>query len=412
MNTRLRNQQAFLSCLVIFWLVSACNQTQPNGAKTSSESAVTTSSSMSQSVAVNPALFLEDGVDGDITEEPCTLSGGTETICYRITVLSIPTDHKAGPWCPGKITDSAEAGGIWPEGGVKHEVDGPFVENLDTFYSDDEWKLYEEDGTIRVTGSAEQCAAAARPNVDEAYQNYCVQCLLSYVEEGMKTTFIIPTKPVKQATPSQLSRTTIGVAFNGVKFDPPAPTDAILRAHTLAPFDDCGGHVNLNEGYHYHTHTGCPTEVPQDDNHAPLIGYMLDGFGLYARLDKNGEESSNLDQCRGEYDEIRGYHYHVGDPGSNTVIGCFQGEYGCKFEGDDNTQKCDATKVVNRPVGPDGGPGGPGNGPPPDFSNAAAQLGVSVEELRAALGEPPFDLEAAAEKLNVTVEALRDALEP
>ncbi|MEM9503751.1 MAG: hypothetical protein AAGA01_07325 [Cyanobacteria bacterium P01_E01_bin.43] len=49
---------------------------------------------------------------------------------------------------------------------------------------------------------------------------------------------------------------------------------------------------------------------------------------------------------------------------------------------------------------------------PPDFDEAATQLGVTTDELMAALGEPPFDLEAAAATLDVTVEELRDALPP
>ncbi|MEL6814958.1 MAG: YHYH protein, partial [Cyanobacteria bacterium J06598_3] len=338
------------------------------------------------------------------------LSGGTETTCYRITVTSIPTDHKAGPWCPETITDSAEAGGIWPENGVINEVDGPFVENLDTFYNDDTWKLYEEDGTIRVTGSAEQCAAAARPDVDEAYNNYCVQCLPEYVQEGMTATYLIPVEPVKQTAPNQLTGGGIGIALNGVGFDPPAPTQAILSAHTLAPFDDCGGHINLNVGYHYHAHTGCTTEVTQLDEHAPLIGYMLDGFPLYARLDKNGEDTSSLDQCRGEYDEKRGYHYHAGEPGNNAIIDCFQGEQGCKLEGNGEGESCDATATNNRPPRGPGGAGNGGNGVPPSFDEAAAQLGVTVDELMAALGRPPFNLEAAATTLGVTVEDLSEAL--
>jgi hypothetical protein len=49
----------------------------------------------------------------------------------------------------------------------------------------------------------------------------------------------------------------------------------------------------------------------------------------------------------------------------------------------------------------------------PDLVAAAQKLGVSVEALRAALGEPgqgPPDLAAAAAQLNVSVEALREAL--
>ncbi|MEM8643141.1 MAG: hypothetical protein AAGG51_30645 [Cyanobacteria bacterium P01_G01_bin.54] len=48
----------------------------------------------------------------------------------------------------------------------------------------------------------------------------------------------------------------------------------------------------------------------------------------------------------------------------------------------------------------------------PGFDQAAEQLGVTVDELMAALGEPPFDLNAAATTLGVTLEELREALPP
>lgn len=364
---------------------------------------------------VDPSVFLEEGLVKNITEEPCTLSGGTETTCYRITtVTSEPSNHQAGPWCPSNITDTAEEGGIWLEEGKVYDVDGNFIKNLDTFYNDDEWKLYRDDGTVKVTRTAEECAAAARPDVDEKYNNYCVQCLPEYVDEdaGIQT-FVIPVTPVTQDNFSEFDRPpAIGVAFNGVTFDPPAPTEAILKAHTLAPFDDCGGHINLNEGYHYHAHTGCSTEVEQPDNYAPAIGYALDGFPMYANLDKNGEAAKDLDQCRGQYDEVRGYHYRVAKAGSNSFIDCFKGEYGCRLEGDGDGQMCDATATEDRR-------GAPGNdrpngtaGTPPGFSEAATQLGVTVDELMAALGEPPFDLSTAAAKLGVTTKELKSALPP
>ena len=48
----------------------------------------------------------------------------------------------------------------------------------------------------------------------------------------------------------------------------------------------------------------------------------------------------------------------------------------------------------------------------PDFTDAAAMLGVSVADLEAALGDPPPDLQAAAAQLGVTVEQLEAALPP
>ena len=33
----------------------------------------------------------------------------------------------------------------------------------------------------------------------------------------------------------------------------------------------------------------------QEDGHAALIGYAMDGFGLYEQLDINGKEPTDLD---------------------------------------------------------------------------------------------------------------------
>ena len=80
-----------------------------------------------------------------------------------------------------------------------------------------------------------------------------------------------------------------GVALYGVRFDNPAPLDAILEAYTLAPLDDAGGHINLHAGYHYHAATGL-THKHLQDNHEALIGFAMDSFGIYEQLDSSGNE--------------------------------------------------------------------------------------------------------------------------
>lgn len=224
-------------------------------------------------------------------------------------------------------------------------------------------KLYNEDGTVRVTDTLEAFQAAARPDVDPRYNNYVVEGRPEWITEKT-TTYVIPVIPTRLDTPITFGRGGrgaapagpdehghshegtaphhadgpplkggkvaagqggIGVAFNGVNFDPPAPVDAILAAHTIAPFDDAGGHINPFEGYHYHAATGHTKEITQDDGHAPMIGYVLDGFGLYAYTDSEGNPPVNLDECGGHYDETRGYHYHAGAPGSNQIIRAFRG---------------------------------------------------------------------------------------
>jgi hypothetical protein len=281
---------------------------------------------------VNESYFLKDATNLVITTVACTLSNGTSSTCYQIVTTGIPSDHDMGPWCPDHISDGADKGGIWLENGNVYDVDGEFIKNMATFYNDNTWHMYDENGNIYTTETQEQCQAAANPNVGAEYKNFCVECLPSYIS-NISTTYLIPISPVKLTTSTNFTGGPMGglsvrgVAFNGVRFDAPAPTSAILGAYTLAPFDDAGGHINLNAGYHYHAATGQSKEIVQSDGHAPLIGYALDGHGLYSYLDSNGAEYTDLDACRGHYDDTRGYHYHMAAPGSNSFINCLFGAY-------------------------------------------------------------------------------------
>ena len=288
-------------------------------------------------------FFTADG-SVTITTVPCTLSDGTETDCYQIVTSSLPGDHDMGPWCPDNIADDAEAGGIWLEDGEVYDVDGAFVENMATFYNDDNWLMYDANGDIYVTDSQEDCENAANPNVGDEYANFCVECLPSYITD-LSQTWIIPITPVIQDSPTLFLTaggggmggppgqdtnsipSTRGVALNGIEFSAPAPVDNILGAYTLAPFDDAGGHINVNQGYHYHAATGFSTKIDQNDGHAALIGYALDGIGIYELADASGVDATDLDELRGHSDETRGYHYHVDAAGQNNFIDGLKGAY-------------------------------------------------------------------------------------
>lgn len=278
-------------------------------------------------ININPSLFIKESLLKEITTEERTLSNGTKALCYVITTASQPQEHSMGPWCPTHIDDGKDKGGIWFKDGKVYDVDGHFIANLKEFYTDDQWALFREDGSVKVTETQDECEAAARPDVDEKYHNYCVECLPDYYKEKVST-YYIPVKPLYLENSSQLGRDGIGIAFNGVNFEAPAPTHAILAAHTLAPLDDHGGHVNPHAGYHYHAVTGSTKEVSQKDKHAPMLGYAMDGFGIYANKDENGNGYNDLDDCNGHYDETRGYHYHAGYAGSNQILGCLHGASG------------------------------------------------------------------------------------
>jgi hypothetical protein len=278
--------------------------------------------------AVDPAHFVAGGLKGAITTTSCTLSGGTTTTCYKIITVGAPSNRTVGPFCPTKITDGSVAG-MWIEGGKTYDLTGDFIANLATFYNDTKWKLYDAAGNINVTNSQVACEAAARPDVDPAYQNYCVECALSYYGGGVERTFLIPVNPVaRKSGTGSVGMGGVGVAFDGIVLDAPAPVAAIKAAHTIAAFDDCGGHINAHAGYHYHAATGCSPSVTAADGHAAMIGYALDGYGMYALADASGAEPTGLDNCRGHSDSTRGYHYHVASAGENMFIGCFKGEQG------------------------------------------------------------------------------------
>ncbi len=324
-------------------LVVACNNSNEVVEAVSTQSAVVG--------AIDPSQFLHDALVEDIATENCTLSSGLETTCYRITIAGAPVNANVGPFCPRSITDGAEDAGIWFDGsGEVHDADGEFIKNLPDLYNDEHWQLYDADtGLVHITDTEAACRAAARPDVDEQYQNHCVECSLDYTGGAVSHTLLIPVNPVKLDNPEAISGD-VGVSLNGVVLAAAAPVHAILGAYTIAAFDDCGGHVNPNDGYHYHAATGCTETAAPDDGHAPLIAYARDGYGIYAMTNSSGEEHTDLDECRGATDAVRGYHYHAASPAENMFIGCFSG---------------DSVKIERGPGGPPPDGDANGNRPPP-----------------------------------------------
>jgi hypothetical protein len=310
----------------IFSLILMVNSCKSDSSMTPDETAI----------EVDGSLFLSNAVTVSIVD--CNLSNGSKTQCYKIVSKGLATDHEMGPWCPTNIIDAADKGGIWLENGKVYDVDGEFIKNMATFYNDKTWKMYDANGKIYKTETLEDCNNAANPNVGSEYANFCVECLPSYIS-NLSQTYLIPKTPVIQSTVTSYGGaggpptggnaglSARGIAFNGIRFDAPAPTNAILGAYTLAPFDDAGGHINLNAGYHYHAAMGKTTKFNQPDGHAAMIGYALDGHGIYEQLSENGLEPSDLDECRGHTDATRGYHYHVSAPGTNNFFNCLKGAY-------------------------------------------------------------------------------------
>jgi hypothetical protein len=308
-----------------------------------------TQSSQPQS-GISQGIDLSLFKEGAFAEAPkivdCETAEGTATSCYKFVTKGAPAGRQPGPFCPRNLTDGADAGGAWfnKEGvGDLVDITGEFILKLGDYYGDENWLVYDaKTQKVRYTATKEACLGAARPDVEEQYKQNCIECELSYLDDDFSLTYLIPVTPIAAQRPSRVR--TVGLALDGSELAGPAPIKEILGSYTIAAFDDCGGHINVHQGYHYHSTTGCTDTITSDDGHAPLIGYAADGYGIYAMKDAEGNEES-LDECRGNTDAIRGYHYHAASPSENLFIGCMHGE-------------------TVRPVGPP--PGGNPGGPPPE----------------------------------------------
>lgn len=160
----------------------------------------------------------------------------------------------------------------------------------------------------------------------------------------------LPAIPEIASAPSCLSLGMVAIGTNGVAIFnglDGAGRDAV--AHEIQ--DSCEGHPESTGEYHYHSLSEC---LPDGGTgHSALIGYAMDGFGLYGYRGEDGETLANgdLDECHGHIHAIEWdgetrvmYHYHATHEYPFT-LGCYKG-----------------TPVVS---GTQGGGGGGGLPPPP-----------------------------------------------
>ncbi len=94
--------------------------------------------------------------------------------------------------------------------------------------------------------------------------------------------------------------------------------------------DLCDGHPQMHGEYHYHGPSPC---LPNENADEKLIGYALDGFGIYSSYDAHGNEltDADLDACHGRTSTVTWngrrvsiYHY-VLTREYPYMLGCFKG---------------------------------------------------------------------------------------
>ena len=237
----------------------------------------------------------------------------------------------------------------------------------------------------------------------------------------------LPTEP-QLAASATCAPGAVGILLSGVvlfnALDAPG-RDAV--AHETQ--DSCQGHPQETSVYHYHNVSSCVlAEYDSKSGPSKLVGYAVDGFGIYGPRDASGKTltSADLDACHGitsavewEGKTVTMYHY-VATLDFPYTIGCLKGSWSqatvMTLSGGPRRQGM---------LGPrNGGPGAtsplrggrnangiPGGGPGrPNLTVASARLGISEATLRRVLGPPPPNLAVAARQLGISVAQLQAAL--
>ena len=112
-----------------------------------------------------------------------------------------------------------------------------------------------------------------------------------------------------------------GFSSNCPNTDPSAPStyvDAVeSEGHTV---DNCGGQADPMGFYHVHQIANLLTasqreacNLPPDTagNHSELLGWLLEGFGLYGPFSQGGVMPTQLDECGGHTHKIDGVMTYV-----------------------------------------------------------------------------------------------------
>jgi len=141
----------------------------------------------------------------------------------------------------------------------------------------------------------------------------------------------VPASPRRTSAPECLNLGPIGVTTDGVVlFDALDGEGRDAGAHEI--LDACDGHPAPGGVYHYHVIGSCLTGRAEKDT-SVLVGYALDGYGIYAEWDSKGNlpTDADLDACHGRTSTVEWdgkardmYHYDVTLEYPYTV-GCFHG---------------------------------------------------------------------------------------
>ncbi|MCV2402674.1 YHYH protein [Marinomonas sp. C2222] len=371
---------------------------------------------------INLSLFNPSAMSQTPEIVSCTLENGLQSECAQMTVKYKPDDLEVGPFCPKSLD---EDGGIWQWDGDKeglYRLDGEFFEMLKA----QGYSFYNDEGQVFITGDG------AKPK----YPNTCINMR---ADKEVEMTLLIPTNPMKAATPNELGTVSkVGISLSGVPIFSDAPS--VLRTGHLPALDTCAGHVDPGGWYHYHgtasdintvyEKEGVQAECQLTQSSSALFGYAFDGIGIYGSTEENGEEPTDLDACNGHVGYVpnkleKVYHYHastnfpnlpkclIGVMAKNNFSTTAKAGVGAEGVGAKQGQPPEQGRPDRRQGGNGQEVNERGMGIPPGFEEAATKLGITADELFNALnnaGGPNANLAEVAKVLGVSEAELKAAL--
>ncbi|HSX23070.1 MAG TPA: YHYH protein, partial [Gaiellaceae bacterium] len=144
-------------------------------------------------------------------------------------------------------------------------------------------------------------------------------------------TFTLPLSPKGATTPTCVGMGAIGVLIDGVLlYNALDGQGRDAGAHEV--LDSCAGHPDQSSSYHHHDIPPCILSRVKTGS-TMLVGYALDGYGIYAVKDASGNlpTNSDLDACHGTTSKLiwNGkqtsiYHY-VATIEYPYSVGCYHG---------------------------------------------------------------------------------------
>ena len=323
MGTRARSVSALIGFLVLGTALVACSS---GSGQTTSAGATTTVARTSTSESAST-----------------TSAGGSSSTTWKGTVKL-----SALPLGDGKLSSSPKVGYVdsctsnFRGGGARH--DGPWIDTAAGTWDADtklavqgsvDWPAARH--SITTSGDERKISTNDLPKgeptgtfpiatTDPAYQ---YDTNPNHIGE-QTVDFTVPVTPAAVTTPSCLGLGPIGVLSDGV-FLYNALDDAGRDAVAHETQDECNGHPDGRERYHYHDVPVCIRDAAKGTS--TLVGYAIDGYGIYVERDAQGNLPTNadLDACHGRTSPVKWdgkvvtmYHYDATLEYPYT-LGCYHG---------------------------------------------------------------------------------------